>query len=124
MNEYFQRIVRLIKKTGDKMVFFDSQQPENSFVIFSLEAYERELENKPTNSEIPVKTLGLTEDDLTDKINRDLAEWKNSENFENLAEETSIGSQYFVQNPQKSSEKTKNWQIPGQIKKAAEEVIE
>ena len=71
-----------------------------------------------------MKTLGLTEDDLTDKINRDLAEWKNSENFENLAEETSIGSQYFAQNPQKSSEKTKNWQIPGQIKKAAEEVIE
>ena len=124
MNEYFQRIVRLIKKTGEKMVFFDSQQPENSFVIFSLEAYERELENKATNSKIPVKTLGLTEDDLTDKINRDLAEWKNSENFENLAEETSIGSQYFAQNPQKSSEKTKNWQIPGQIKKAAEEVIE
>lgn len=124
MNEYLQRMIRLIKKTGDKMVFFDSQQPENSFVIFSLEAYEREVEDKETNKQIPVKTLGLTEDDLTDKINRDLAEWKNSENLENLAEETSIGSQYFAPNPPKSSEKTNNWQIPGQIKKAAEEVIE
>ena len=36
MNEYFQRIVRLIKKTGEKMVFFDSQQPENSFVILNI----------------------------------------------------------------------------------------
>jgi len=124
MDEYFQRIIRLIKKTGDKMVFFDSQQPENSFVIFSLEAYERELDNKVPKREISVQTLGLTEDDLTDKMNRDLAEWKNNENSQHLTEETTIGSQYFVQGPSKTSEKTKNWQIPGQTKKAAEEVIE
>ena len=124
MDENFQRVIRLIKKTGDKMVFFDSQQPENSFVIFSLEAYEKELEAESSPKEIPVQALGLTEDGLTDKINRDLVEWKNNGNSQHLAEETTIGSQYFAQGPSKTSEKTKNWQIPGQIKEAAEEIIE
>ncbi|MFZ4648322.1 MAG: hypothetical protein ACOYMB_01655 [Patescibacteria group bacterium] len=124
MDENFQRIIRLIKKTGDKMVFFDSQQPENSFVVLSLEAYERELNGDNLKSETPVKPLGLTEGGLTDKINRDLAEWKNQENTPYLDEETEIGSQFFSQSPPKSSEKAKNWQIPGAIKQAAEEIIE
>ncbi len=123
MDENFQRIIRLIKKTGDKMVFFDSQQPENSFVVLSVEAYERELDASLKNN-IPVKSLGLTEGALTDKINRDLAEWKNQENNQYLSEETAIGSQYFVPNPSKFSEKTKNWQISGATKHAAEEIIE
>ncbi|MCX6795726.1 MAG: hypothetical protein NT165_03335 [Candidatus Falkowbacteria bacterium] len=124
MDENFQRIIRLIKKTGDKMVFFDSLQPENSFVVLPLEVYERELGVKELKSEISVAPLGLTEDGIADKINRDLLEWKNQENSQYLAEETAIGSQYFTQGPPKSSEKPKNWQIPGSAKQAAEEIIE
>lgn len=123
MDENFRRIIRLLKKTGDKMVFFDSQEPENSFVAMSIDSYEQELTVKEPN-DITVKALSLTEDDLADKINRDLSEWKNQENSQYLVEETTIGSQYFVKNPPKLNEKPKNWQIPGSTKEAAEEIIE
>lgn len=124
MDENFQRIIRLIKKTGDKMVFFDSREPENSFVIFPLDVYEKELDNESLKIEIPVQSLGLTEDTLADKMNRDLAEWKNRDYSSNLAEETTIGSQYFVNGPPKKTEKLNNWQIPGEIKEAAQEIVE
>ena len=124
MDENFQRIIRLIKKTGDKMVFFDSREPENSFVVLPLEAYERELNAPGESPKVPVAPLNLTDDGLADKINRDLAEWKNKENSQYLAEETAIGSQYFAQGPPKSVEKGKNWKIPGNAKQAAEEIIE
>lgn len=124
MDENFQRIIRLIKKTGDKMIFFDSQQPENSFVMFPLEVYEREVDRNNQVSRTPALPLDLTEGGLADKINSDLVAWKNEINPEFLAEEVQIGGQYFVQGPQKTTEKIKNWQIPEPIKHAAEEVVE
>jgi len=61
------KIINLIKKTGDRCVVLDSQG--NSYVVMSLKDYERIVFNK---SEI----RSLTEDELLDKINREIALWK------------------------------------------------
>ncbi len=64
------KIISLIKKTGDKCVVLDGQG--NSCVVMSLKDYERLVMSK---SEV----RGLTEDELLDKINRDIALWKSAQ---------------------------------------------
>jgi hypothetical protein len=69
------KIINLIKKTGDKCVVLDSQG--NTYVIMGLKDYERLTIGR---SEI----RGLTEDELLDKINRDIALWKASQEEKKL----------------------------------------
>jgi len=69
------KIIDLIKKTGDKCVVLDSQG--NSYVIMSLKNYERLAIGR---SEV----RDLTEDELLDKINRDIALWKASQEEKKL----------------------------------------
>lgn len=133
MEETFKRVIRLLKKTGDKMIFFDSQEPENSFVMIDLDHYEEEVLKGDLKGPILVKKDNLTNEDLTDKINRDISDWRNQENSPYLSEETAMGSQNFRSNPaniKEESEKSDNgtkkssWQIPGEVKKAASAIEE
>jgi PHD/YefM family antitoxin component YafN of YafNO toxin-antitoxin module len=62
-----QKIIDLIKKTGDKLVVLDGNG--SSFAIMDLKDYERLVLGKSD-------VRGLTEDELLDKINRDIALWK------------------------------------------------
>lgn len=66
--EQLNRIINLIKKTGDKLVVLD-QTTEASFILMDLKDYEKLILAK---SEVK----DLTEDELLDKINRDIAIWK------------------------------------------------
>ena len=127
MQNQLQKVINLVKKTGDKIIVFDNIKQDSVYVIMSLKDYESLVLGK---SEV----RGLTEDELLDKINRDIAIWKseqdfmdsthlNQQNFD-LNEESNFRNIDFnkVENEKKKLEKA--WTIPSNIKKAAEEVIE
>lgn len=107
--EQFKKILKLIKKTGDKVIVYNEQEPENSFVLMDLEKYEN-LVNENTDDKKELKiadTRDLTTDDITDRINCDISTWKNQENGPYLAEESKS------RNP---------WAIPVKIKNGAQQV--
>ena len=68
MSKNLEKIINLIRKTGDKAIILDAQG-EPSYVIMTISDYERLMLGK---SEV----LGLTEQELLDKINRDINFWK------------------------------------------------
>lgn len=70
MQSQLKRAINLIKKTGDKLLVADVD--EKVYALMNLDEYEDLLLKK---SEV----RGLTEEELIDKINRDVAIWK-SEN--------------------------------------------
>ena len=122
--EQLSKILNLIKKTGDRVVIFDATRPNESYVIMDFNRYENMVyggeetnkiddqtiaksEIKPINSDLSEKPENLTEEDLTDKINREISMWKNRENLPYIAEE---------EKPKKA------WQIPPQVKDKAQEV--
>jgi len=122
--EQLKKILNLIKKTGDRVVIFDAMSPNESYVIMDFSRYENMIDGgeiankvedkivintevKTANSDLSEKPENLTEEDLTDKINREISMWKNRENLPYIAEE---------EKPKKA------WQIPPQVKDKAQEV--
>lgn len=143
-----QKAINLSKKTGDKIIVVDSADPRNSFVVMSLDEYEKIVEERSG-----IKSL--TEDELLDKINRDIAVCKNNDtnfflnslsspkqawsgeedNFFNLANnnvaEADDDIYYYEDKSQEILDEYKDpvnknskdsWKIPFNIKKGAEEV--
>ena len=118
--EQLKKILNLIKKTGDRVVIFDPSSPDNSYVVMDIDRYadlvlggeispiEPEKSGlNPVNREISKEKENLTEEDLTDKINREISMWKNRENAPCLDEEIK---------PKKA------WSIPPQVKNKAQEI--
>ncbi len=137
--EQLKKILNLIKKTGDRVVVFDANAPDDSYVIMGFDDYAEGFDcdcdcgsacekcasdvpaakaaktqeapiNTPIKADLPadsVKTENLTEEDLTDKINREISMWKNRENSAYLGEE---------------SKPKKAWAIPSNVKNKAQEV--
>lgn len=122
--EQLKKILNLIKKTGDRVVIFDANNPGDSYVVMDIDRYasmvtdQKELvqnipvetletEISPVNTVKSVENENLTEEDLTDKINREISLWKNRENTAYLAEDDK---------PKKA------WTIPSQVKNKAQEV--
>jgi len=120
--EQLKKILNLVQKTGDRVIIFDSQNPNNSQVIIGLDNYINLVDGRiPSNQEekaniqeLPLnsfanleRTENLTEEDLTDKINREISMWKNRDNSAYLNED---------------EKPVKAWQIPPQIKKKAQEI--
>jgi hypothetical protein len=144
MQNKLQKAINLSRKTGDRLIIFDSPRSEDPFVVMSLEDYEKMMLNR---SEV----RGLTEDELLDKINRDIAIWKseqnslddisirtvnNVNNFANISRNSNyldfgndytggMADNYGKENPKKDTNIKKNhWTIPSERKEAAEEIIE
>jgi len=128
MQDQLQKAINLVKKTGDKLIVFDSAKPDNVFVVLSLKDYENLVLGK---SEV----RGLTEDELLDKINRDIAIWKSdqseAENIDTIpdyfsglpAREESAGEN--MESVGKAMKRAGNsWSIPTRRKINAEEIIE
>jgi len=65
------KIIELIKKTGDNCIVLDPQG-EPAYVVVGFKNYQQLIEGTGHVS-------GLTQDELLDKINRDIAAWKNSQ---------------------------------------------
>ncbi len=68
MHNQLQRAITLARKTGDRLIVYDLNRREEPFVVMSLSEYEKLVVEK---SEV----RGLTENELLDKINRDIAIW-------------------------------------------------
>lgn len=130
--EQLKRILNLIKKTGDKVVVFDASASDDSYVLMNFDSYEgmvssekainnnskiqtekqvediiKKEESSANISDLSGENGNLTEEDLTDKINREISVWKNSQNAESLAADD---------RPKKA------WSIPPQVKNKAQEV--
>lgn len=121
MQSQFQKAIDLIKKTGDKLIIFDSAKQDSAYVIMGLKDYENLVLGK---SEV----RGLTENELLDKINRDIAIWKSEQEFkENLVQYKQANKFDFFEDKlgeEKPDGKGNLWSIPKDIKEAALEVIE
>ncbi|MBI5071751.1 hypothetical protein HZB93_02550 [Candidatus Falkowbacteria bacterium] len=71
MKEIFERLFNLIKKTGDKVVFYDSAKGE-AYVMMRMEDYEKMTVNKPTAENL----TNFHASDKIEKINQDIAMWR------------------------------------------------
>ena len=78
MNNEFRKVLDLIKRTNDKLVFYDAVS-DSSFVILPLAEYEKLLTQE-------MKVSGLTEQELLDKINRYIALWRSEQKLEKITE--------------------------------------
>ncbi|MFA6995285.1 MAG: hypothetical protein WC249_02635 [Patescibacteria group bacterium] len=123
--EQLKKILNIIKNTGDRVIIYDAANPDDSYALMDFSNYARLIDNtekkmdKPNlinqeNSlnkpELPVKSEkieNLTEEDLTDKINREISNWKNKEDSSYLGEENK---------PKKA------WEISGTVKEKAQEI--
>lgn len=75
-----KRILDLIRKTGDRYIFEDDQG--NGFVILNIDDYENlVLKNS--------RVKDLSEEELLNKINKDIALWKTSQEEDKLDAEIS-----------------------------------
>jgi hypothetical protein len=72
LENQFQKAVDLSRKTGDRLIVFDRARPESAHVILSLDEYEKLLFHK-------TEVRDLTEKELLDKINRDIAIWRSEQ---------------------------------------------
>jgi len=93
-----KRILELIRKTGDRFVFED--EDGQIFVILDIDDYESiVLQNSQVN--------GLSEQELLNKINKDIAVWRDlqkvrdlDDNLQNLAEDKEkdgLEDQYYLE---------------------------
>ncbi len=132
MDKQLQKLIDLSNKTGDRLVVFDQNNPNSAYVVMGINDYEKMAIGR---SEV----RGLTEDELVDKINRDIAIWK-SDKFDEAISQESKG--YFDDNEsiregddwhsvEEITKKTENknkkrdaWSIPSDRKEKAEEIIE
>jgi hypothetical protein len=131
MRNQLEKAIDICKKTGDRLIVFDNIRSDSPFVVMNLDEYEKLVLQR---SEI----RGLTEEELLDKINRDIALWKSnqpSEEFELKQEENerfepemaaSISMEEAKDDEADiSSSLSKNrWAIKSEIKEGAEEIIE
>jgi len=123
--EQLKKILSLAKKTGDRVVIFDANAPDDSYVVMGFDDYaagfntveETKISDRqaaPLNTPVSAglsdnsqEAENLTEEDLTDKINREISMWKNRENSAYLGEDNK---------PKKA------WQISPKVKNKAQEI--
>ena len=72
-----EKLVNLLKKTGDKAIILN-ENGDPGYVIMTVNDYEDLILGKSGVSD-------LTEEQLLDKINRDIAIWKDSQELKELA---------------------------------------
>ena len=76
------QIIKLINRTGDRIVVID-KNAASTFVVMGIRDYERLVLTRD-------KVKDLTENELLNKINRDVAIWKASQEEEENEEEISF----------------------------------
>lgn len=109
MRKHLKKALRLARKTKDAILFFDAECPEDSFAIIDLDRYEKIVDSDLLDKKNRVYQRDLTSEDLADKINREISDWKNKEQSDYLFDET---------------KPIPRWQIPPHIKNKAENETE
>ncbi|HNX10852.1 MAG TPA: hypothetical protein PKI61_01810 [bacterium] len=114
MSDRLQKVLKLAKKTGDRVVVFDNSVPDTSFVVMPLDEYEGLLG-------LAVENSALTGGDIADKIVQ-VSEKPNNNtgSGEGFPKENIYSSAQVLKNRFKSN----NWQIPKEIKEVASEIDE
>ena len=93
MSKQLKQVINLSKKTGDRIIVFDNSEPEDSFVVMTLEQYE--------------KLINLSNNNLTDK--------KIIDKIESTENDNGINSDSLLRNSKN------NWKIPKEVKEESEE---
>jgi len=71
MRDKWTQIFSLVKKTGDKVIVFNEKEAD-SMVVMSLAQYEQMLGRSE-------RVKGLTEEEMLDRINHDIARWQSTQ---------------------------------------------
>lgn len=79
-NSQLNRVINLVKRTGDKTVIMDNES-DAVMMLMDLGAYEKMLDNSSGAKNGIEK---LTEEELLEKINRDVAIWRASNDKERV----------------------------------------
>ncbi len=138
MSKQLEKIIELARKTGDRIIVFDPRKENKPYVVMPLDEYEKIIIGKND-------VRGLTEDELLDKINRDIAIWKSEQDFQdnNFEDNTSVENDLreddledfendFLKFEKEKSDKEnkeprlkrkKRWSIPKTRLEAAKEVL-
>ena len=96
MQNKLQKAIDLVNKTGDRLLVADMADPERVFAVMSIDEYEKLMFDKSG-------VRNLTENELLDKINRDIAIWKSDNEFNGNKQKSSIQVRKYL-----SSIKDKN----------------
>lgn len=90
MGDQLKKALEVAKRTGDRVIIVDSSDPQNkASVIMNIDEYEKMLSYKENYRE---DIKGLTEEQLIDKINSDIALWKEEEQEEEMEDLFPSGS--------------------------------
>ena len=79
-----QQAINLARITGDNVIVVDGGNVNKTYVIMNLDEYEKIVLGKN-------KIKSLTEDELLNKINRDIAVWKNDNELDKEKSWESVG---------------------------------
>jgi len=80
-NNQLNRLLKLINRTGDRLVILD-KDTESAIVMMEVDEYEKILDGGP-------RLEDMSESDILDKINRDVAIWREK----NLANSVDLDSE-------------------------------
>lgn len=132
MSQRLEKLINLSRKTGDRIIVFDPQKSDDGYIIMPVEDYEKIVIGKN-------EVRGLTENEMLDKINRDIAVWKSdgkfdmeteNEDHEDIEEWKDLEEYDYEKSMKwgaKKEEEEKNsgnkWGIPKTREEAAAEVI-
>lgn len=172
MSIQLNKALKLAKKTGDRLIVFESPESENAYVVMDLGQYEdlvdcalsecgdececdcghdhdyeheEEIDQnvdddlgddlsaealaeegfEPEHFDYANEVRNLTEEELLDKINRDIALWKESQKEILDEESTSEGPENTQHDDSESEIRNKSkWAIRNDVKENADEIIE
>ncbi|MEA1962941.1 MAG: hypothetical protein U9M94_01745 [Patescibacteria group bacterium] len=91
MQNKLQKAIDLVNKTGDRLLVADMSDPERVFAVMSIDEYEKLMFDKSG-------VRNLTENELLDKINRDIAIWKSDNEFNGNKQKNSIQARKYLSN--------------------------
>lgn len=125
MQNHLQKAIDLAKISGDKVIVFDSPESDHGYVVMNIEEYEKIIKKTPVNR-------SLTEQELIDNINRDIAVWKSEQDLSINKNQTEQGfdpedadiNDWKIGEKTSPAKKKNMWKIPEERKEGAEEIIE
>ncbi|OGF21012.1 hypothetical protein A2316_00055 [Candidatus Falkowbacteria bacterium RIFOXYB2_FULL_38_15] len=86
MRQNIDRLIDLVKKTGDKIIIVDREDGGDALVLMSLNDYEKLLRNKEKMLDYKEDLTIFKEEDKIEKINEDIAILQEKEKITELNE--------------------------------------
>jgi len=93
MRQNIDRLIDLVKKTGDKIIIVDREDHKDALVLMSLDDYEKLLRNKDKISDHKEDLTIFKEEDKIEKINEDIAILQEKEKIKELDEAMGLTSE-------------------------------